>query len=69
MAVSIEHSCSQQLNCRGIRLLRRVLVPCAWPSVRSTECLRASPYERNHQGLANQLLRPVCSAIIRAESP
>jgi hypothetical protein len=42
MAVSIEHSCSQQLNCRGIRLLRRVLVPCAWPSVRSTECLRVS---------------------------
>jgi hypothetical protein len=26
MAVSIEHSCSQKLNCRGIRLLRRVLV-------------------------------------------
>ena len=40
MAVSIEHSCAQQLNCRTIRLLRRVLVPCAWSSARSTECLR-----------------------------
>jgi hypothetical protein len=42
MAVSIEHSSSQQLNCRGIRLVRRVLVPRASPSVRSTECLRVS---------------------------
>jgi hypothetical protein len=40
MAVSIEHSCSEQLNVGAFARSVAVLVPRAWPSVRSAECLR-----------------------------